>query len=69
MIEAVDPLTGEINWDCECLKDYMKGPCIELFKRAFKCFVENQDDPSKYELLFKEMQNCFDKYPETYANH
>ena len=66
MNEAIDPVTGEINWDCECLKDYMKGPCIELFKKAFKCFVDNQEDPSIYEPLFKEMQDCFECYPKIY---
>ena len=66
MDEAIDPETGEINFDCECLKDYTKGPCINLFKEAFTCFVKNQGDPEKCQPLFKKMQECFDKYPDIY---
>jgi len=35
----IDPETGEIDWDCPCFGNAVKGPCGEEFKAAFSCFV------------------------------
>lgn len=67
MDEAIDPITGYINWDCPCLGNNTKGPCGELFKIVFKLFVKSQNDPGiTFEKELIEMQNCFKKYTELY---
>lgn len=64
--DVIDPITGEIDWDCPCLEGKAQGPCADVFKIAFKCFIDNQDNPEKYYKLFEIMQECFEKYPELY---
>ncbi|KAK9315000.1 hypothetical protein V1522DRAFT_406023 [Lipomyces starkeyi] len=66
---AYNPRTGEINWDCPCLGGMAHGPCGEEFKAAFSCFVFSEEEPKGVNCvpLFEVMQNCFRKYPETYA--
>jgi len=66
---AVDPDTGEINWDCPCLGGMAHGPCGEEFKAAFSCFVHSQEDPKGMDCIgkFQHMQDCFRKYPEVYG--
>lgn len=66
---AFNPETGEINWDCPCLGGMADGPCGEEFKAAFSCFVYSTEEPKGIECLekFQNMQNCFRKYPEVYA--
>jgi intermembrane space import and assembly protein 40 len=58
---AIDPKTGEINWDCPCLGGMAKGPCGEEFKTAFSCFVRSEADPKGSECVqfFQTMQQCF----------
>ncbi|KAK9243825.1 hypothetical protein V1506DRAFT_543319 [Lipomyces tetrasporus] len=67
---AYNPRTGEINWDCPCLGGMAHGPCGEEFKAAFSCFVFSEAEPKGVNCvpLFEVMQNCFRKYPETYAD-
>ncbi|VEU21594.1 DEKNAAC102728 [Brettanomyces naardenensis] len=67
--EAYDPDTGEINWDCPCLGGMADGPCGEEFKAAFSCFVYSKEEPKGIECIdkFKDMQNCFRRYPDVYA--
>ncbi|KAK9238535.1 hypothetical protein V1525DRAFT_400806 [Lipomyces kononenkoae] len=67
---AYNPRTGEINWDCPCLGGMAHGPCGEEFKAAFSCFVFSEDEPKGVNCvpLFEVMQNCFRKYPDTYAD-
>lgn len=66
---AYDPVTGEINWDCPCLGGMAHGPCGEEFKEAFSCFVYSELEPKGIDCIekFKNMQNCFRKYPEVYS--
>ncbi|RPA94114.1 hypothetical protein L873DRAFT_1814840 [Choiromyces venosus 120613-1] len=66
---AFNPETGEINWDCPCLGGMAHGPCGEEFKTAFSCFVFSNKDPKGVDCIekFKDMQTCFQKYPEIYS--
>ncbi|KAG9285773.1 hypothetical protein G9A89_013198 [Geosiphon pyriformis] len=66
---AVDPDTGEINWDCPCLGGMANGPCGEEFKAAFSCFVVSTAEPKGVDCLeaFKAMQACFRAHPEEYS--
>lgn len=66
---AYNPETGEINWDCPCLGGMAHGPCGEEFKEAFSCFVYSEADPKGFDCIekFKNMQNCFRKYPDVYS--
>lgn len=66
---AYDPETGEINWDCPCLGGMADGPCGEEFKEAFACFVYSGAEPKGIDCVdkFQNMQTCFRKYPEHYA--
>ncbi|KAH3673482.1 hypothetical protein WICPIJ_009741, partial [Wickerhamomyces pijperi] len=66
---AYNPETGEINWDCPCLGGMAHGPCGEEFKEAFSCFVYSESDPKGFDCIekFKNMQNCFRKYPDVYS--
>lgn len=62
--------TGEINWDCPCLGGMAHGPCGEEFKQAFSCFVYSEQEPKGIDCVdkFKQMQDCFRKHPEVYAD-
>ena len=66
---AIDPVTGDINWDCPCLADMIKPPCGETFKAAFSCFVYSQTEPKGMDCVdkFKDMQVCFKDHPEVYG--
>jgi intermembrane space import and assembly protein 40 len=66
---AYNPDTGEINWDCPCLGGMAHGPCGEEFKEAFSCFVFSESEPKGFDCIekFKNMQNCFRRYPEVYS--
>lgn len=60
---------GEINWDCPCLQGMAYGPCGEQFKSAFSCFHYSETDPKGADCIpaFKDMQECFVKYPDLYG--
>ena len=66
---AFNEETGEINWDCPCLGGMANGVCGEEFKAAFSCFVYSSQEPKGIECIekFKNMQDCFRKYPEVYS--
>lgn len=66
---AFDPETGVINWDCPCLGGMAHGPCGEEFKEAFSCFVFSEAEPKGFDCIekFKNMQNCFRRYPDVYS--
>lgn len=66
---AVNPETGEINWDCPCLKSALEPPCGHTFKAAFACFVGSKTEPKGIDCheLFKAMQECFQAHPEKYG--
>lgn len=66
---AYNPETGEINWDCPCLGGMAHGPCGEEFKEAFSCFIYSESEPKGFDCIdkFKNMQDCFRKYPEIYS--
>lgn len=66
---AFNEETGEINWECPCLGGMAHGPCGEDFKAAFSCFVYSSQEPKGIECIdkFKNMQDCFRKYPEVYS--
>ena len=67
MDEAIDPITGDINWACECLGNNTKGPCADLFKRAFTLFVKSQKDHTiDFSSEMAEMQKCMSKHPQLY---
>jgi hypothetical protein len=67
---AVNPETGEINWDCPCLKSALEPPCGHTFKAAFSCFVSSKTEPKGIDCqeLFKAMQECFQAHPEKYGS-
>lgn len=67
---AVNPETGEINWDCPCLKSALEPPCGHTFKAAFACFVASKTEPKGIDCheLFKAMQECFQAHPEKYGS-
>lgn len=67
---AVNPETGEINWDCPCLKSALEPPCGHTFKAAFGCFVSSKTEPKGIDCheLFKAMQECFQAHPEKYGS-
>jgi intermembrane space import and assembly protein 40 len=67
MEQAIDPKTGKINWECQCMGNNPKGPCGELFKKAFECFVNNQEFPEKCTTEMQIMQNCQEKYSKMYG--
>lgn len=66
---AYNPVTGEINWDCPCLGGMAHGPCGPEFREAFSCFVYSEDEPKGINCVdkFKNMQDCFRRHPEEYA--
>lgn len=66
--DAVTEETGDINWDCPCLKSALEPPCGDFFKAAFSCYVKSTASPkgSDCHSLFLKMQECFFKYPEKY---
>jgi mitochondrial intermembrane space import and assembly protein 40 len=68
--DAVNAETGEINWDCPCLKSALEPPCGEYFKAAFTCFVNSKTEPKGLDCreVFSEMQRCFQEHPEKYAH-
>ncbi len=65
---AINEETGEINWDCPCLKSALAPPCGEFFKEAFSCFVSSKADPKGSDCLdkFAAMQECFRVHPDIY---
>ena len=67
--QAYNEETGEINWDCPCLGNMTKPPCGEDFKAAFSCFVYSKEEPKGSDCvdLFRNMQDCFRRYPEIYG--
>lgn len=67
---AVNEETGEINWDCPCLKSALEPPCGHTFKAAFACFVASKTEPKGIDChdLFKAMQDCFQAHPEKYGS-
>eukprot|EP00794_Sanderia_malayensis_P006290 gene6290-7012_t len=60
---------GEINWNCPCLQGMADGPCGEEFKQSFSCFHYSEADPKGSDCIpqFRDMQECFVKYPEVYG--
>lgn len=66
---AVNEETGEINWDCPCLKSALEPPCGHTFKAAFACFVASKTEPKGLDCheLFQAMQECFQAHPEKYG--
>lgn len=67
--DAVNAETGEINWDCPCLKAALEPPCGQYFKAAFSCFVNSKTEPKGLDCReeFSEMQKCFQAHPEKYG--
>lgn len=68
-MEGLIKANGEINWDCPCLQGMAYGPCGEQFKAAFSCFHYSEADPKGSDCIpqFRDMQECFVKYPEIYG--
>lgn len=68
-LEGLIKENGEINWDCPCLQGMAYGPCGEQFKAAFSCFHYSEADPKGTDCIpqFRDMQECFVKYPEIYG--
>ena len=68
-LEGLIKANGEINWDCPCLQGMAYGPCGEQFKAAFSCFHYSEADPKGADCIpqFRDMQECFVKYPEIYG--
>lgn len=61
---------GDINWDCPCLQGMGNGPCGDNFKEAFSCFHYSEEEMKGSDCLeqFKNMQECFVKFPEEYGS-
>lgn len=59
---------GDINWNCPCLGGMATGPCGVEFRQAFSCFHYSEADPKGSDCYdaFKQMQECFQKYPTVY---
>lgn len=68
-LEGLITESGEINWDCPCLQGMAYGPCGEQFKAAFSCFHYSEADPKGSDCIpqFRDMQECFVKFPEIYG--
>ncbi len=68
-LEGLIKANGEINWDCPCLQGMAYGPCGEQFKAAFSCFHYSEAEPKGTDCIpqFRDMQECFVKYPEIYG--
>ncbi|XP_068759415.1 mitochondrial intermembrane space import and assembly protein 40-B-like [Montipora capricornis] len=68
-MEGLIKANGEINWDCPCLQGMAYGPCGEQFKSAFSCFHYSEAEPKGSDCIpqFRDMQECFVKYPEIYG--
>lgn len=68
-LEGLIKPNGEINWDCPCLQGMAYGPCGEQFKAAFSCFHYSEVEPKGTDCIpqFRDMQECFVKYPEIYG--
>ena len=68
-MEGLIKANGEINWDCPCLQGMAYGPCGQQFKSAFSCFHYSEVDPKGSDCIpqFRDMQECFVKYPEIYG--
>lgn len=60
--------SGDINWNCPCLGGMATGPCGVEFRDAFSCFHYSEAEPKGSDCFdaFKEMQDCFTKYPTVY---
>ena len=60
---------GSINWNCPCMKGQVDGPCGEEFKAAYSCFHYSEAEPKGSDCYpqFKEMTECWLKYPEFYG--
>ncbi len=67
MDQAIDPITGEINWNCPCMGNNPKGPCGPLFKLAFSCFIKNQNNPEVCSTFINNMNDCQKKHSSFYA--
>lgn len=65
---AINEETGEINWDCPCLKSALAPPCGDFFREAFSCFVASRADPKGSDCIeqFTKMQDCFREHPDIY---
>ena len=65
---AINEETGEINWDCPCLKSALAPPCGDFFREAFACFVASNAEPKGSDCIrqFSEMQDCFRAHPDIY---
>lgn len=59
---------GEINWMCPCLDGMATGPCGVEFREAFSCYHNSKAEPKGKDCLdaFHSMQECMQKYPQTY---
>lgn len=67
--QAIDRESGDINWDCPCLKSALEPPCGDFFKEAFSCYVKSKTTPKGIDCheYFKKMQLCFSEHPEKYS--
>ena len=66
----LNPVTGEINWDCPCLGGMASGPCKEEFKQAFTCFVNSTDEVRGTDCIsdFTKMHECFRSHSDVYED-
>ena len=67
--EGLIKANGEINWDCPCLQGMAYGPCGDQFRSAFSCFHYSEAEVKGSDCIeqFRDMQQCFVKYPEIYG--
>lgn len=56
--QAYNLKTGEIDWNCLCLKTYMNNACTKKFKEAFTCYIKDKKDCKSKIISY---MSCFTK--------
>ena len=67
---AIDPVTGQVNWDCPCLANALLPPCGSYFKEAFGCFSASKSNPKGAECFekFASFRECLALHPDIYSS-
>lgn len=68
---AYNEETGEINWDCPCIKGALEPPCGDTFRTTFECFVRSKADPKGADCIqhFAALQKCYQDNKEIYLDN
>ncbi|KAJ8908767.1 hypothetical protein NDN08_005472 [Rhodosorus marinus] len=54
--------------NCPCVDSMKEGPCGEVFLKAYRCFLESDEEPKGSDCYesFLEMHNCIESHPDDY---